>query len=57
VSHVGTFPELEAELTGWVPGDPRSPNRLDALVWCLTELMLGEKKQVRVYFPGMEKAS
>lgn len=42
VSHVGTFPELEAEMTGWVPGDPHSPNRLDALVWALTELMLGK---------------
>lgn len=39
VSHVGTLPALEAELTTWVPGLP-SPNRLDALVWALTELML-----------------
>lgn len=40
VFHVGTFPELEAEMTGWVPGDPESPNRLDALVWALTELLV-----------------
>ncbi len=40
VHHVGHFPELEAEMTGWVPGDPDSPNRLDALVWVMTELML-----------------
>ena len=40
VDHVGSFPELEAEMTGWVPGDPNSPNRLDALVWALTRLML-----------------
>lgn len=39
VHHVGEFPELESELTEWVPGE-ESPNRLDALVWCLTELML-----------------
>jgi len=36
--HVGTFPALEAEMAGWVPGLP-SPNRMDALVWVLTELL------------------
>ena len=41
VHHVGYFPELELELTGWVPGDPDSPNRLDALVWVITWLMIG----------------
>jgi len=37
--HVGVFAELEDEMCQWVPGDP-SPNRLDALVWAGTELML-----------------
>lgn len=41
VHHVGVFPELEDQLCGWVPGDP-SPDRLDGLVWAITELMLGE---------------
>lgn len=36
--HVGTFPLLEDELCLWIPGDP-SPNRLDAKVWAMTELM------------------
>lgn len=40
VHHVGHFPELEAEMTGWVPGDAESPNRMDALVWVVTELLL-----------------
>jgi len=40
VHHVGFFPELEDQLCEWVPGE-KSPDRLDALVWCLTELMLG----------------
>lgn len=40
VHHVGTFAALEDELCGWTPGDA-SPNRLDALVWALTWLMLG----------------
>jgi hypothetical protein len=37
---VGTFPELETELSTWVPGMP-SPSRLDAMVWAMTELLLG----------------
>ena len=37
--HVGSFPLLEDELCQWTPGDA-SPNRLDALVWAGTELML-----------------
>lgn len=44
VHHVGLFPELEDQLTTYT-GDPneKSPDRLDALVWALTELMLGER--------------
>ena len=41
VHHVGVFGELESEMTSWVPG-MASPNRMDALVWALTELMLGD---------------
>lgn len=35
--HLGTFKALEDEMCTYVPGAP-SPNRLDALVWALTEL-------------------
>lgn len=42
VHMVGTFPELEDQLCNWVPGDEKSPDRLDAMVWALTDLMLGE---------------
>lgn len=42
VHHVGTFTELEEEMVTWVPGESRySPNRVDALVWALSELLLG----------------
>ncbi len=41
VHHVGKFEALEDEMCLWIPGDA-SPNRMDALVWALTELMLGE---------------
>ena len=39
IHHVGNFPALEDEMCLWLPGDP-SPNRMDALVWALTDLML-----------------
>lgn len=41
IHHVGGFPALEDQLCTWVPGEADSPDRLDALVWALTELMLG----------------
>lgn len=40
VHHVGRFTELEDEMTTF-SGDGDSPNRLDALVWALTELSQG----------------
>lgn len=39
--HTGIFPILEDQLCQWEPGvSTWSPNRLDALVWAITELML-----------------
>lgn len=48
VRHVGAFAELEDELCGMVVGGAyegpgRSPDRADALVWAVTELMLGRR--------------
>ncbi len=43
VRHVGAFIALEDEMCDFTPGglsDGRSPDRLDALVWALTDLML-----------------
>lgn len=43
VHHVGSFPQLEDEMLDFTPdgmANGESPNRLDALVWALTELML-----------------
>lgn len=42
VHHVGNFGLLEDEMCLWVPGD-RSPNRMDALVWAMTELLEGDQ--------------
>jgi phage terminase large subunit-like protein len=46
--HAGAFPALEDELAGLVIGGDycgpgRSPDRADALVWAMTELMLGRR--------------
>jgi len=41
VHHVGNLERLEDELCTWVPGQGRSPNRLDALVWSLTDIFEG----------------
>lgn len=44
VSHVGTFPDLEDQMCNFTPSGyvgEGSPDRADALVWALTELMLG----------------
>lgn len=38
IHHLKVFPELESELTSWVPGEGESPNRLDAAVWALADL-------------------
>lgn len=45
--HVGAFPDLEDEMCGLVVGGSyegpgRSPDRADALVWAMSELMLGK---------------
>lgn len=38
VHHLGSLPELEDQMCTWVPGIGDSPDRLDALVWGITEL-------------------
>lgn len=42
VHHVGTFPMLEDQMCTWDPSleDEDSPDRVDALVWGLTELVV-----------------
>jgi predicted phage terminase large subunit-like protein len=40
VHHVGGFAALETEMTTYVAGESASPNRMDALVWALSFLML-----------------
>ena len=49
VHHVGSFPQLEDQMCSWVPDMDRasvgSPDRGDALVWALTELMIDHDEE------------
>lgn len=40
VHHVGSFPKLEDQQAEWTEEAGYSPDRMDALVWALTELMI-----------------
>jgi phage terminase large subunit-like protein len=51
VAHVGAFSALEDEMSDFGPdglSGGRSPDRVDALVWALTELLLRERPEPRV---------
>lgn len=53
VRHAGGFSTLESQMTSWVPGDSDSPDRLDALVWALTRIMLEDRyANVRLTIPS-----
>jgi phage terminase large subunit-like protein len=48
VAHVGTFPELERQMCDFAAdglSQGRSPDRLDALVWAITDLMLADHRK------------
>lgn len=54
IHHVGALTGLEDQMTAWVPGESDSPDRVDALVWAMTDLMLTgtEASVVNVRFAG-----
>jgi predicted phage terminase large subunit-like protein len=41
IYHVRPFPELEDQLCSYTPDTKESPDRMDALVWAFTELLVG----------------
>ena len=53
VHHVGVFPELEEQMTSWLPDSGYSPDRLDALVHGLTELNLAKGSSASAWFAGI----
>jgi phage terminase large subunit-like protein len=50
VHHVGSFPKLEDQMCSYDPAetDNDSPDRMDALVWALTELMIKPQQEYTV---------
>ncbi|MFJ8301583.1 terminase large subunit domain-containing protein [Streptomyces sp. NPDC094447] len=52
VHHVGSLPELEDQLTTWIPEeDPKSPDRLDALVHAITHHMKRDRSRTELVNP------
>lgn len=65
VHHIGVLPELESQMTTWVP-DPnsKSPDRVDALVYAVRALCVPDKNTkslsggtLRAYSPGTSTAA
>lgn len=48
VHHVGAFPDLEDEMTTYTVDESWSPNRLDALVWAITDLGITSLRDARI---------
>jgi phage terminase large subunit-like protein len=40
VHHIGYLPDLESQMLSWIPGEGKSPDRVDALVHALTALLI-----------------
>src|SRR6516162_5179115 len=62
VHHVGTFPQLEDQMTSFTSDFDRqsagySPDRVDALVWAVTDLMLAEMKGYAFYEVARRRAA
>lgn len=52
IRHVGAFPQLEDEMCAFGPdglADGLSPNRVDAMVWAFTELMLKAERPTAAF--------
>lgn len=50
VFHYGDLADLEDEMLTWVPGTGDSPNRVDALVWALSDLS-GQTGEAKIVSP------
>ena len=57
VHHLGSFPELEDQLCSWVPDSSTSPDRLDALVWAFTDLVITPRQVPTVMPSSLEQVN
>lgn len=47
IHHVGSYAMLEDQMASWVPGQAAgSPDRMDAMVWAITELLVGGQQEL-----------
>jgi predicted phage terminase large subunit-like protein len=53
VHHVGVHAALEEQMTTWTPEATESPDRLDALVWAITDLAIEPAKRRRRSIVGV----
>jgi phage terminase large subunit-like protein len=51
IHHLGFHADLEDQLCSWVPDVSNSPDRLDALVWGFTELMISGPREAPAVVP------
>jgi phage terminase large subunit-like protein len=54
VHHVGSLPGLETQMTTWAPKEDDSPDRVDAMVWALTELSAPEPVEEFVVYDSAD---
>lgn len=57
VHHVGVFSMLEAQMTTFVPGKGASPDRMDALVYAITELLFPQPVEQRFSIGEIQQIS
>ena len=57
VHHVGTFGVLEDQMCDYVPLVSKSPDRMDALVWALTELSAEQEQEFDVEYSELRPIS
>jgi len=48
IHHIGTFKDLEDQMCNFTPETKTSPDRIDALVWCFTELIINRIERIQV---------
>jgi phage terminase large subunit-like protein len=57
IHHAGFFPMLESQMVTWVPGEGKSPDRVDARVHLIRALLKAEPlKQAKVESPVAKRA-
>ena len=54
---VGNFPELEDQLCTYEPGSSGSPDRLDAMTWAITELLVANSNSTLGFLSYYQKLS